>query len=322
MEIKQVTENINLNIYIAAAQEIGIAYEVIDPKRLVRFFKDDKEWEIYQAATPLNNVIATKKAESKILANQILGDAGLPVPETRYFGNYEDAFDYFTSIKESYDVVVKPNNGMGGEGVTVKPKTNEDFKSAYENAASKFTGKVLVEQFYIGDHFRILVLGDSIIDAVQRIPAYVVGDGKSSMSELIENKNKSRKEMGISEIEIDNELKRFIKVNSYKLDSIPEAGEVVQVRENCNMSSGGETSRKDLLISDTNKDICVSAAKAMGIVLAGVDLIAPSLSESIESRGIINEINCSPSIDVHYYCDNKKSIDVAIQIQTYIYKNR
>lgn len=217
-----------------------------------------------------------------------------------------------------WPVVLKPVNGSQGRGVFSGINSVGELNEAIVQSKD-FSKIVIVEEFVKGFEHRFLFLGDKVVAVMQRIPANVIGDGKTSIKELIENKNlikRSRKTKAQSEIPVDPHTITKLAKNNYDLTSVPHSGEVVYLRENSNLSTGGDGVDKTNTINKKIKKSIERAAKSIpGLLWAGIDVI---IDENENNYAVI-EINTSPMISMHHFPWEGKPIDVANIFLDYVF---
>lgn len=310
----KIAGNIHLSYFIEAAEILGIDYEMIIPRLTAKFTHNGRHWYINNTVTPLTNAPSSKLARTKNFANLILSKYNIPVPKQAVILNEIDALKFFDKYK---DIVFKPSQNIGGKGVSILPKNEDEVLKAYTFAKENDKHeKVLAEEYIAGDNYRVMVVGDQVVSVIKRIPAHVIGDGASEIVELIEQENAKRKEKGLLPISVDTELEHQVKTNGFELNSIPEKGKYVQLRMNANMTTGGTTQEINEEVSQYYKDICVSAVKALDLEYAGVDLITPDISKQVKCA--INEVNFNPGLRIHYKVDVGTPKKVAVDILKYI----
>ena len=309
--------NVHLAYYVQAADQLGIKYEILVKRLLAKFQDKGKSWYIINTATPLTTTTSTTICKRKHLTNLVLKKAGLPVPEQEDLESPIDAIKFFAKYK---DIVIKPTQQLGGIGITILPQNEEQvlkaFEKALEKSKSSAKSKVLGEEFIQGENYRLLVLGNDVIGAVRRKSAHVTGNSKNTIRELITITNEKRKESLLKEIKIDNEVILKLQRNDLNLESIPEEGEEIILRYNCNLTAGGTTEECMSEVNDFYKQLAVKAVKTIGAEFGGVDVISENISKP--SKCAINEINYNPGLRVHYKVDKGEEIDVALPIMQYI----
>jgi cyanophycin synthetase len=276
-------------------------------------------------ATISNNTkaISVDIACDKMLTKEILYNQCLPVADGYIVRNSLELL--FKADKIRYPVVIKPRFGNQGKGVFVNIKNEKEALNAY-NILSKDYSEIIIEENIIGRDYRICVVDGKVIAVAERIPPYVIGDGVSSIKELINTLNMDNMrgeghEKPLTKIKINEELNAYISKSGYKLDTILPEGEKLLLRENANLSTGGKAIDCTDIICDENIDICERAAKAIGLDICGIDLCCPDISNPINKNGAIIEINAAPGIRMHHYPSSGKSRNVSGAIVDMFFKD-
>ncbi len=253
----------------------------------------------------------------KEMTKEMLEIAGIPIPKGYVADNIEDLL-YYTE-KLGYPVVVKPNDGNQGKGVSINLKNQGEVKKAFK-IAKKFGRDMVVEKFIKGKHYRILVVNGKVVACAERISPYVIGNGENTIEDLItiENQNPLRgegHEKPLTKIKIDCVMKLFLKKNNLTLDYIPNNGEIVYLRENDNLSTGGIAIDVTDKIHRENEEIAINAASIIGLDIAGIDITTEDISSPIKlDGGAVIEINAAPGIRMHHYPSKGKQRNVAKHI--------
>jgi D-alanine-D-alanine ligase-like ATP-grasp enzyme len=310
--------NVHLAYYLEAADNLNIKYEVVVKSLMAKFEYNGKPFFIINTATPLTNTTSTTIAKRKNLTNLVLSQAGVHTPKQVVLNTKKDAVKFF---EEYINIVIKPTQQLGGIGVTLLPKNKRQVERAFKHASSKAKGegKVVGEEFIEGENYRLLVVGDSVVGAVRRKSAFVVGNGKDSIKRLIEIKNIERKNNMLKPILIDNEVKLRLENLKINLRYIPKEGEEIKLRYNANLTTGGTTQECMNEVHQFYKDLAVNAVKTIGTKFGGVDIITPDITQPAKCG--INEINYNPGLRLHYKVDDGEKVKVAIPIMEYIIKN-
>lgn len=287
---------------VDAALKRGIPVRRLNDGSLVQLGYGARQRRIMAAETDKTGTIAEEIAQDKELTKTVLSAAGVPVPTGQAVESAEDAWTAADEI--GVPVTIKPPDGNQGSGVSVNLSTKEQILTAYEAAAQR-SSKVLVEEHINGGDYRLLVVGDHLVAAARRMPAQVIGDGIHTVRELIETENANPRrgdyhDLPLSKIPSDDISQRVLANHGLTLDSIPPAGTVVLIRLNANLSTGGTAVDVTDTVHPDNASLAVSAAKSVGLDIAGVDIIAEDISIPLDEQGgKVIEVNASPGLRMH-----------------------
>ncbi len=256
-----------------------------------------------QATTTANtNMIAVDIAGNKHATKTLLGDMGVPVPKGYRIREIEELEE--TVERVGFPVVIKPLDGNHGKGATVGIKTLEDAQIAWEKA-KEYSRWVIVEKQLQGSDFRALIVNNRLIAVAERVPAHVTGDGKHTIQELIDETNSdSRRGYGhenvLTQIDIDNQTLRCIRKAGYELDTVLSKNERLFLKTTANISTGGTAIDVTDEVHPENVFLFERIARIIGLDVAGVDVIAPNVSEPLrENGGGIIEVNAAPGFRMH-----------------------
>lgn len=302
---------------IKAAIKHNLNYEVLDENRsFFKIYNDEKEEYIYQA-TKTSKDISTFPfiTDNKVLVKNILKENNLFTPDGILLNDNMSSKE-MKNIISNYirkSVVVKPNTTNKGVGITVfeNPANEKELLTAIK-LAFKFDSKVIIEDFKKGLEYRFLVVGDECICVLHRRAASVVGNSKSTINELIKAKNEEPWHHYSGRIiTIDDNLKTTLKRQGYTLNSVPEKGKRVFLRDNSNCSTGGESIDLTEQVPDEFKRIAIKAAKLFDAKICGVDILINNFNRFEYS---IVELNDNPGIGICEcpYEGNGKPIGEAI----------
>src|SRR5699024_8683415 len=222
------------------------------------------------------------------------------VPDGRVFDVYDKEITEYAKIL-GYPVIIKPISGSMGRGVYTNLSDEFELQDALYEFSNHFkTKKILIEKHYQGQEYRIYVVGNQVVGAINRIPANILGDGKSTVRSLIRQKNSDRKNnpyLVKKPIKIDYEIKNSLNSLGYTLDSIPPEGKQVFLREKSNLSSGGDPIDATNVLSQEVKSLAVEALKTLpGMPHAGVDVIVNPDNVKV---GTEIEVNATDEIALH-----------------------
>jgi len=249
--------------------------------------------------------------------------AGVPVPIGRPAKDLEDAWQIALSI--GLPIVVKPQDGNQGKGVTVNIVERELFNQAYETAARY--GEVLVEKFLPGSDYRLLVVGNKLVAAARREPPLVVGDGIHTVKELVDQVNADPRRgdghsTSLTKIKFDVIAIARLKLQDMEPNSVPEKGRRVILRNNANLSTGGTATD---VTDDVHAEVAarvVVAAQMVGVDVCGVDVVCESVLKPLEEQnGGIVEVNAAPGLRMHISPSFGKGRNVGKAIIDYMYPN-
>ena len=253
---------------------------------------------IWTAETDRTPAIAESISRDKDLTKALLQSCGVPVPEGRIVESAEAAWEAANDI--GMPVVVKPCDGNHGRGVFIELSRREEIESAYYMALKEGTG-VLVERYIAGTEHRLLVVGGRLIAATQGDSVSVIGEGASTVAELIESQINSDPRRGSTEdyplnlIRLDNAAKMEIAHQGYHSDSIVPVGTKVLIQRNGNHAFDVTDH-----VHPSTAAIASLAARIIGLDIAGIDLVTSDISRPLsEQSGAIVEVNAGPSLLMH-----------------------
>lgn len=288
-----------------AARARGISVSRIGPGSLLRLGTGRHARRVQATLTSETSCIASDIAGDKSLTKLVLGQAGIPVPRGQRLSvdDVNQAVAFWQTLGRS--VVIKPCDGNQGKGVSLNLNTEPDIREACR-IASRYSADLLVEEYIAGRHYRLLVVNGRLVAASERIPAHVVGNGHDTVSTLVEQVNAdprrgSEHDKPLTRITIDEVALAVLARQGLQPDSIPAEQQVVWLRDNANLSTGGTAIDVTDWVHPELADMVERAVRAVGLDVAGVDLVCDSISESPASGGAIIEINAAPGIRMHHY---------------------
>ncbi|MGB5710298.1 MAG: cyanophycin synthetase, partial [Waterburya sp.] len=254
-------------------------------------------------ATLSNNtsILAVELACDKEGTKNILGNAGVPVPQGTVI-EYLDDLEQAIADVSGFPIVIKPLDGNHGRGITININNWTEAVSAYDLAskASK-TRSVIVEQYYQGNDHRVLVINNKVVAVAERVPAHVVGNGKSTIKELIEITNQDpRRGNGhdnvLTKIIVDQTSQAVLEKQGYSLDSVLPPQKTAYLRATANLSTGGVAIDRTDEIHPENIWLAQRVAKIIGLDIAGIDIVTSDISRPLrETKGVVVEVNAAPS---------------------------
>jgi cyanophycin synthetase len=326
-KLKDLDEDVRLGpstgSIVDAAVARGIPFSRMTEGSMVRFGWGSKQRRIQAAEMDITSAISEAIAQDKQLTKRLLAAAGVPVPGGRPVTDADDAWKAACEI--GLPVVVKPNDGNQGKGITVNITTHADLLKAYA-AAREFRDDILVERYLPGNDFRLLVVGDKLVAAARRDPPKVVGDGLHTINQLVDQVNSdprrgSGHSTSLTKIRFDDIARACLATQGFDAESIPAKGQRVNLRNNANLSTGGSATD---VTDDVHPDVAaraVAAAHMVGLDICGVDVVCDSILRPLEEQGGgMVEVNAAPGLRMHLAPSFGKGRDVGSAIISTMFK--
>jgi cyanophycin synthetase len=281
-----------------------IPYIRLNDQSLVQLGQGQYQQRIRATIASTTSALAVDIASDKKLTTQLLAAAGLPVPASILVRSADEAVEAAKRI--GYPVVVKPLDGNHGRGVSLDLRNVRAVRAAFKRASEQASrGVVIVERLLEGKDYRMLVIGGHIAAVAERVSAQVVGDGEHTVRELvaIENADPRRgigHEKVLTRIALDERSEALVRAQGYQLDDVPPADETVKLALTANMSTGGSAIDRTFEAHGDNVEIAEEAARVVGLDVAGIDFIAPDITQPVrETGGGIVEVNAAPGFRMH-----------------------
>ncbi len=268
---------------------------------------------VQSAVTTYTGLIATDLAQDKDVTKRLLRENFFPVPNGKVVDSEEGLAEAAAALSPPF--VIKPLDGNHGRGVLLNLTVPDELIAAYRSA-KKISEKVIIEEMCNGKDYRVLAVNGKIVAVAQRLPPSVSGDGKKNLVELIDEVNSDpRRETGhsglLTKIEVDETVQRTLfKAGITDLNYIPESNELVVLRENANLSSGGTAIDVTGELHPQIKLLCERAARVMGLDICGIDLIHADISKPPDNLTRIIEVNAGPGLRMHAPSANGNSRDI------------
>lgn len=242
--------------------------------------------------------IACDKEDTKFLLEQ----AEVPVPKGEIIkseAGMREAADYV-----GYPLVIKPINGNHGRGITTNILNEKDALEAF-NAAKKVSNSVIVEKYITGDDYRLLVINYKLVAAAKRTPAHVVGDGKSTIQELIDIVNQNPKrgyghEKVLTMIEVNDLTMGILEEEGKTLEDVLKKGEVLNLKDTANLSTGGTAEDVTDIVHPYNIFMAERIAKIIDLDICGIDIMTTDIGQPLpDTGGAVIEVNAGPGFRMH-----------------------
>jgi cyanophycin synthetase len=287
---------------VEEAESRGIPFIRLNERSLVQLGYGVHQKRIQATTTANTNMIAVDLAGNKDATKKILGDMGVPVPKGYKIRSIDELEETLEGV--GFPAVIKPLDGNHGKGATVGINSLEAAQRAFEKA-QEYSRWVIVERQLQGSDFRALVVNNRLIAVAERVPAHVVGNGRSTVQQLIDETNADPRrgyghEKVLTCIEIDGQTMRCITDHGHTLDSVLPEGERLFLKTTANISTGGTAIDRTDEVHPLNVFLFERIARIIGLDIAGIDIIAPNVSEPLsESGGGVIEVNAAPGFRMH-----------------------
>ena len=300
---------LSTQLLLKAAIKRGIEFEIIDRSENFIALKKGSHLQYVKQATKtaLDSYITALIMENKLVTKHILNQQGIRIPNGHSYSNMHEALSKYEVYKNK-PIVIKPKSTNFGIGITIfkDPFTKEDYYKAIE-MAFLYDETILLEELIKGKEYRFLVMGDEVVGILHRVPANVVGDGIHTIEQLVAEKNKNPLrgkgyKTPLEKIALGEVERMFLKNQGKCISDIPQKDEWIYLRENSNISTGGDSIDYTDEIPGSYKEIAIKAAKAAGAVFCGVDMMIEDIhAEASDINYGIIEINFNPAIHIHCY---------------------
>ena len=291
------------SVLIDAAPRRGIPVRRTPGDRAVQLGLGRNLRRLDAAMSDFTSVIATDITSDKHRTKEILERIGLAVPEGEVVTRLDDAVELAAEL--GFPVLLKPLDANDGRGISGRLDTEAAVRAAWTVAVAEHP-RVIVERFVAGRDHRVVVVDGRVVAVAERVPAHVVGDGRRSIRALAEAENRNPKRdprdpaSPLVPLPLDSLTERFLARTGRTLDSVPAAGEAVQLRGTANISTGGTSIDRTDEIHPRNAALCEFAAVAVGLDIAGVDVLTDDVSVPFdENCAAIIEVNASPGLRMH-----------------------
>ena len=272
--------------------------------------------------TDKTSSIAVDLASNKDETKKMLTDAAIPVANGMCISEISEIETVINRV--GFPLVFKPLDGNHGKGASINVKTKEEALVAFEHA-KKYSRKIIVEKFISGFDFRILVINHRFIAAALREPAHVIGDGVSTIAQLIEIENQDERrgyghENVLTEISIDRETHDELSKLNFTLETILEKGKVCHLKGTANLSTGGTSTDVTDIVHPNNIFIFERISRVIGLDICGIDVMASNLNEPLEvTGGVVLEVNAAPGFRMHLAPANGLPRNVAAPVIDMLY---
>lgn len=299
-----------MEVFMEKAEKLGYSIRVFDADRKTfEISKNGKSVFTIGKHFPFNSHAAFEIVKRKDLTKQIFREKNFPTPAGILTDNWERVESALENKEINFPLVAKPNSELGGKLVIAKINDKKFLKEVFENIKEKFQ-TVLVEEYFEGEDFRFLVLDDKVLAVARRVHPFIVGDGRSKISELVEKHNVGR---GHDILKLGFEVDRVLKEQNLNFESIPQNGEKILLRRNANIHTGGIVENVSDLVHPKFKEIAIALTRLFALRFSGVDIICPDISNENSNYTVV-EINTDPGYDLHWMDSRGQQYDATEDI--------
>ncbi|MEM8602246.1 MAG: cyanophycin synthetase [Cyanobacteria bacterium P01_H01_bin.121] len=310
---------------VKEAEARGVPWSEVATRSMIQFGYGIHQRRIQATQTNATGILAVELACDKEGTKRILDEFAIPVPRGTtiyYFDELEEAVEALGG----FPVVVKPLDGNHGRGITIDIRGWAELEAAYDAAqeSSKVRG-VIVERYYTGRDHRVLVVGGKVVAVAERVPAHVVGDGRSTIEALIDETNRDpRRGDGhdnvLTRIQVDRTTWQLLERKGYSLQTVLDKGEICHLRATANLSTGGIAIDRTDEIHPYNVWLAERVVKIIGLDIAGIDIVTDDISCPLsETDGVIVEVNAAPGFRMHVCPSVGKPRNVAAPVIDMLY---
>ncbi|MDB5226934.1 MAG: cphA [Bacteroidota bacterium] len=309
---------------IDEAERRNIPWRKLDHGSLILLGQGCNQKMVRATEVCTTSSIAIDIAQNKERTKKILAKAFVPVPRGELVYTVEDLYESIENI--GFPLVVKPLDGNHGRGITTGIKSIEEAVNAFK-LASHISEDVIIEQHIDGNDYRFLVINFKLVAVAKRTPAMVMGDGVSTIQQLIDETNADPKrgyghESILTKIEVDDiTIKRLIHQH-LTLDSILPIGEMFFLKDTSNLSTGGTATDVTHLVHPQNRFMAERIARLINLDICGIDVVAKDINIPLnENTGAVVEVNAGPGFRMHLSPSKGLARNVAAPVIDMLYPN-
>jgi cyanophycin synthetase len=287
---------------IHEAELRGIPWIRLNQHSLCQLGYGENQKRIRATVTSETSSIGVELAGNKEETKYLLEQSEVPVPKGQIIRNESNLEDACKRV--GFPLVVKPIDGNHGRGITVNIQSLEEALTAF-HAAKKVSNSIIIERFITGVDYRLLVINHRFVAAALRTPAHVVGDGKSTVQELIDLVNSDPRrgyghEKILTQITINDLTLGLIKAKGYSLDSVISKDEMLILKDTANLSTGGTAEDVTDFVHPANIAMAERISRIINLDICGIDIMTSDISKPLkETNGAVLEVNAGPGFRMH-----------------------
>ncbi|QDL08565.1 cyanophycin synthetase [Brasilonema octagenarum UFV-E1] len=288
---------------VKEAEKRGIPWMQLGARFLIQLGYGVNQKRVQATMTDHTSILGVELACDKEATKRVLANAGVPVPRGTVINFLDDLLEAIEYVG-GYPIVIKPLDGNHGRGISINITSREEAEAAYDSAR-QVSRAIIVERYYTGRDHRVLVVDGKVVAVAERVPAHVVGNGKSTVFELIEETNKDPNrgdghDNVLTKIELDRTSYQLLEKQGFTLNSVLPKNEICYLRATANLSTGGIAIDRTDEIHPENIWLAQRIVKVIGLDIAGIDIVTADISRPLrEVDGVIVEVNAAPGFRMH-----------------------
>jgi cyanophycin synthetase len=303
---------------VREAEQREIPWSLVGARHLLQLGYGRHQQRVQASLTSQSNILGVELACDKESTKQILGQAGIPVPQ----GTVIQSLDQLGAAIDrlgGYPIVIKPLDGNHGRGITLDIQAWAAAELAYARAKA-VSDAVIVEHYYQGRDHRILVVNHRVVAVAERVPAHVIGDGKLTIAELVERENcDPRRGEGheniLTQIPFDRTTEEMLQRQGYDRDTVLESGVIAYLRATANLSTGGIAIDRTEVTHPEIVWMAERVSRLIDLDVVGIDVVTTDITHPLRAmNGVIVEVNAAPGLRMHTFPSEGQPRNVAAPI--------
>ncbi|MBP9691267.1 hypothetical protein KBD81_04275 [Candidatus Woesebacteria bacterium] len=315
-------------LIIVAAEMRGYQWEIIPGTFVTQISNENKNIFFYQSKLPTQPFISQRLCLDKYSTKVFLKRAGIKTPSGFVVGEKMETHELISVFDSlSKPLVVKPLHGTEGASVSMNIENTEDYLNAVHqarisNAYDKNSDVLVEEQIFSNNEYRLIVLDGKLLSCLQKTPFFVVGDGKQTIAQLVQQANKDPLRNISSTlyplVELDSTMSASLSKLGFTSETVLENGETVRLRDLSNIMAGGFAENLDLKVNPALDNLAKKIMQAIpGLQYCGIDIVINDLYDCADYSVI--EINSAPSFDMNEIPQIGESAAIADAILDYLF---
>jgi cyanophycin synthetase len=285
-----------------AARNKNIPYRRLDNNSLILLGYGKFQKMIRSTISTTTSALGVEFADDKDETKRLLQKESIPVPHGVTFSQLDSLDDIIEEV--GWPMVIKPLDGNHGRGVTTNIRSREEAEIAFHHA--KQVSKYLIAEKYLeGFDYRFLLINYKLVAVAKRVPAMVMGDGISTIDELIRKTNEDPArgeghEKTLTTIKIDEPTKIILAKQNLSLDAVLPEGQALYLKNTANISTGGTAIDVTSMVNPHTVFVAERIARLLNLDICGIDVIAKDIEAPLViENGAVLEVNASPGLRMH-----------------------